>query len=111
MANPIGQLRGQSGHHDEGIGLGVPHVLLTSSFDDDVVRNSTLCKGSQVGLLSKLDEQGLIEWAVLVPRSWLVGESAAVLPKGWGSCPVMEIGSEATSRGLATFLGRRVVVG
>ena len=39
------------------------------------------------------------------------GESAAVLPKGWGSCPVTEISSEATSRGLATFLGRSVAVG
>ena len=67
---------GQSGRHDEGIGLGVPHVLLTSSFDENVVCDGTLCKGSQVGLLPKLNELGLIEWAVLVPCSWSV----------WGEC-------------------------
>ena len=37
------------------------------SFDDNVVCNGMLCKGSQVGLLPKLDELGFIEQAVLVP--------------------------------------------
>ena len=76
VADPIGQLRGQGGCYDEGIRLGVLHMLLTLSFDDDVVRNGTLREGSQVGLLPKLDELGFIEWAVLVPCSWLV----------WGEC-------------------------
>ena len=76
MADPIGQLRGQGGRYDEGIGLGVLHVLLMPSFDDDMVRNGTLHNGSQVGLLPKLDELGFIEQAVLVPRSWSV----------WGEC-------------------------
>ena len=76
VANPIGQLRGQGGRYDEGIGLGVPHVLLTPSFDDNVVHNGTLCEGSQVGLLPKLNELGFIERAVLIPRSWSV----------WGEC-------------------------
>ena len=72
VANPVGQLRGQSGRHNEGIGLGVPYELLTSSFDDDVVCNGALRDGDSIGLLPKLDELGLIEWAVLVPRSWPV---------------------------------------
>ena len=38
------------------------------------------------------------------------GESAAVLPKGRGSCPVTEIGSKATGRDLAALLGRGMAV-
>ena len=72
VANPVGQLRGQSGCHNEGIGLGVPYELLTSSFDDDVVCNGVLCDGGSIGLLPKLDELGLIERAVLVPCLWPV---------------------------------------
>ena len=72
VADPVGKLRGQSGHHNEGIRLGVPYELLTSSFDDDVVRNGALHDGGSIGLLPKLDELGLIERAVLVPRSWPV---------------------------------------
>ena len=84
MANPIGQFRGQGGRYNEGIGLGVPHVLLMLSFDDDVVRNGTLRKGSQVGLLPKLDELGFIEWAVLVPRSWSVQGECCCFAQGLG---------------------------
>ena len=84
VADPIGQLRGQSGRHGEGIGLGVPHVLLTSSFDDNMVCNHTLHKGSQVGLLPKLDELGFIKRAVLVPRSWLVWEERCCFAQGPG---------------------------
>ena len=81
---PNSQLRGQSGHHEEGIGLGVPYVLLTSSFDDDVVCNGTLRKGSQVGLLLKLNELGFIEQAVLVPHSWPVHGECCCFAQGPG---------------------------
>ena len=84
VADPIGQLRGQGGRYNEGIGLGVPHVLLTPSFDDDMVCNGTLCKGSQVGLLPKLDELGFIERAVLVPRLWSVRGERCCFAQGLG---------------------------
>ena len=84
MADPIGQLRGQGGRYNEGIRLGVPHVLLTPSFDDDVVRNGTLREGSQVGLLPKLNELGFIEQAVVVPRSWSVWEERCCFSQGTG---------------------------
>ena len=100
MADPIGQLRGQSGRHDEGIGLGVPHVLLTSSFDDDVVRNGTLRKGSQVSLLPKLDELGFIEQAVLVPCSRSVWGERCCFAQGPGQT---EIDSGATGQGFFFF--------
>ena len=88
VANPIGQLRGQSGCHDEGIGLGVLYMLLMSSFDDDMVRNGTLHNGSQVGLLPKLNELGLIKRAYLVPCSWSV----------WGECCCFSPGPGQLSR-------------
>ena len=84
VANPIGQLRGQSGRHDEGIGLGVPYVLLMSSFDDDVVCNSTLHTGSYVGLLPKLDELGFIKQAVPVPHPWSVWGEHCCFAQGLG---------------------------
>ena len=84
MADPIGQLRGQGGRYDEGIRLGVPHVLLMPSFDYDVVHNGMLHEGSQVGLLPKLDELGFIERAVLVPRSWSVWGERCCFAQGPG---------------------------
>ena len=84
VADPIGQLRGQSGRHDESIGLGVLHVLLMSFFDDDVMRNGTLRKGSQVGLFPKLNELGFIKWAVLVPHSWSVQGECCCFAQGLG---------------------------
>ena len=58
--------------------------VLTPSFDDDVVRNGTLRKGSQVGLLPKLDELGFIEQAVLVPCSWSVWGEHCCFAQGLG---------------------------
>ena len=84
VADPIGQLRGQGGCHNEHIGLGVPHVLLTSSFDDNMVCNGMLHNGSQVGLLPKLNELGLIEWAVLILCPWSVWGEYCCFSQGLG---------------------------
>ena len=79
VADPKCQFRGQGSHHNECIRLGVPHVLLMPSFGDDVMWN-----GSQVGLLPKLDELGIIEWAVLIPHSWLVRGEGCHFAQGPG---------------------------
>ena len=84
VADPIGQFRGQGGHHDECIGFGVLHVLLMLSFDDDVVYNGMLRNGSQACLLPKLNELGIIKWAVLVPCLWPVWGEGCRFAQGLG---------------------------